>query len=115
MTGQEPWIGDPVVDDGNHCGFGSGPLGEGPKCTNTPTLHLLSESAIHGMVALSTCDQHASIARAAGTLNDEHPYGPDCQNQSTLWSRLGRCLPDTTETVPCVVDGVPCPKPGCIC
>ena len=89
----EPWIGDATADDAGTCSFNSGALGEGPRCSEQPTLHVKTESAMHGVVALPTCDRHAPIARAAGLLLDEHPYGPGCRGQTSFWTANGICLP----------------------
>lgn len=90
----EPWIGDAVTENDSTCNFSSGPLGEGPRCTNPATLHIRSESAIHGVVSLATCDTHAEIARGAGLNPDEHPYGPGCEGDFSYWTTEGYCLPD---------------------
>lgn len=92
----EPWIGDATTEAGDECNFSAGALGDGPKCQQRATRHVLSESAMHGLVALTTCDVHAPIARSAGVLNDEHAYGPGCSGLSSLWTQAGYCLPDAS-------------------
>lgn len=92
MTNLDPWIGEAVSVAVAECGFAAGALGEGPKCTHPPTTHLMSESAMHGIVSLSACDSHARIARLAGVLMGEHPYGPGCVAVETIFQPHG-CAP----------------------
>lgn len=72
----DPWIGD--VNDGPDgvCCYSAQP-GQ-PQCGKKATLHISSESAIYGPVALPTCDRHAATARNAGPFVAEHAYGPHC-------------------------------------
>lgn len=52
---------------------------DGRPCGAPVTLHVMSESAIHGGRCLPTCEPHAPAARAAGVYLDEHsPSWPDC-------------------------------------
>ena len=79
----EPWIGDENTGDPGICTYA---FDEGsPHCGESATVHVLSESAIHGLVALPTCDRHASIARSAGPYLGEHRYGAACSAPKTLW------------------------------
>jgi hypothetical protein len=59
----------------------------GRPCGAPVTLHVMSESAIHGGRCLPTCEPHAPAARAAGVYVDEH---------SPSWPGCG-CTPDTDE------------------
>lgn len=93
----DPWIGDATTKETSGCGFGGSGPGDGPKCTDPATVHVMSESAIHGVVSLSACDRHAPIARAAGPLIDEHPFGPGCDSQPSYWTPSGYCLPIAPE------------------
>lgn len=86
----EPWIGD--VNEGPRGGCCYADKPGDPECRNPATVHILSESAIHGQVTLPTCDRHASTARAAGPVLGEHPYGSACQG-AAVWWRFDGCVP----------------------
>jgi hypothetical protein len=89
MTSYEPWIGeDTTGGDGTDCRARWGP--GWPACGATATIHILSESAIDGVVCLKTCEAHAPMARAAGVYVDEHsPSFPGC-----------RCIPPAPASQP---------------
>jgi hypothetical protein len=88
----EPWIGDENTDAPGQCTYASKP-GQ-PQCGAPATLHVMSESAIYGAVALVACDVHASIARDAGPFLGEHPYTVNCSGRVSWW-RLDGCSPDS--------------------
>jgi hypothetical protein len=88
----EPWIGDENLEMPGQCTFATEP-GQ-PRCGAPATLHIASESAIYGAVSLTTCDEHAPIARAAGPYLGEHPYTADCSGRLSWW-RLDGCSPDS--------------------
>ena len=91
----EPWIGD-ENDRGSACGFGLDEFDPSKgHCPERATVHIWSESAIHGEVSLSTCGRHAPLARAAGRFLGEHPFGEGCQAHST-WFRADGCVPSET-------------------
>jgi hypothetical protein len=79
----EPWIGDENADDPGICTYSPAP--ERPVCGLPATVHVLTESAIHGVVGLASCDEHMFTARAAGPYISEHPYGPGCSNRPARW------------------------------
>lgn len=70
-----------------------------PQCGKAATIHVLLDSPEYGVVGLSTCDGHASIARAAGTWIDEHPFAGVCGFPSTRWES-GRCVIDDSGVEP---------------
>lgn len=71
----EPWIGDLSTGPGCRLRWGV----DGPICGAPVTLHVLTESAARGKTSLSTCETHASVARAAGVWLGEHsPSFPGC-------------------------------------
>lgn len=77
------WIGQAATSAG--CRFRHDIAGR--PCGAPVTLHVMSESAIHGGRCLPTCEPHAPAARAAGVYVDEHsPSWPGCA-----------CKPDTDE------------------
>lgn len=82
----EPWIGDATEEGESGCGFNAGALGDGPRCGGPVVMHILSESAMYGLVTVSPCAEHLAIARAAGVWMDEHGYGPGCEGEETLWT-----------------------------
>jgi len=86
----DPWIGDRAADSPGTCCFAVAP-GQ-PRCDQAATIHILSESAIHRLVALATCDRHAPIGRAAGATIAEHSFGPGCAASRPSW-RDDHCEP----------------------
>jgi hypothetical protein len=90
----EPWIGDENTEPGGVCAYGGIDPGH-PHCGDGATVHILSESAIHGPVGLPTCDRHAPIARGAGLYLGEHAYGPACRAPITFWQVDGCNLEET--------------------
>lgn len=85
----EPWIGDESTGLDGTCTYAPKPGDE--KCGSPATRHLMSESAIYGLVSLPTCDLHAPVARAASPWLGEHPYAPDCSGRWSRW-RLDGCI-----------------------
>ena len=89
----EPWIGDEMADHPGRCIYSLDEFDPNSSVCGAPaTVHVCSESAMYGEVSLSTCDRHAPIARAAGRLVGEHPFGDGCRAHST-WFRLDGCVP----------------------
>lgn len=85
---RDPWIGDEVANDDGSCRFGLDEFAteqDAKLCGQPAAVHVLSESAVHGVVALSTCARHAVIARAAGVFLGEHAYTAACATPATLW------------------------------
>lgn len=72
----KPFVGPPTVPDAG-CAYAADI--DAQPCGRPPTLHLLVDSAGWGLVALDTCDGHASIGRASGRFIEEHPYGDPCR------------------------------------
>jgi len=64
-----------------------------PRCTNTATIHILTDDPHYGPIALPTCDDHAPIARAAGTHLLEHHHEGWCGLPGTRWVHepVNRC------------------------
>jgi hypothetical protein len=85
----EPWIGDENTDRPGICTFAPRPGDEG--CGAPATRHIMSESAIYGLVALPTCDVHAQLARTAGPWIGEHEYTSNCSGRWSRW-RLDGCV-----------------------
>lgn len=50
-------------------------------CGEAEQVHILAHCP-WGIVALSSCAEHAPVARAAGNPLAEHIYGPACVDQS---------------------------------
>jgi hypothetical protein len=83
----EPWIGDESTDSPDGCHYSDKP--GVPRCGAVATVHILSESAITGLLALSACDRHAPIARAAGPYLGEHAFGAGCMAIPSMWHDEG--------------------------
>lgn len=78
MTTYEPWIGEETIGPGTDCRSRWAP--GWPPCGAPATIHIMSESAIDGVVCLRMCETHAPAARAAGVHLDEHsPSFPGCR------------------------------------
>lgn len=76
-AGGEPWIGERNTEPGCSCRLIQAE--DAPFCGAPVTVHVVSESAIHGPVRLSTCPDHLDFARNAGNLLNEHtPGDADC-------------------------------------
>lgn len=78
----EPFVGAPDHDR-TRCGFSLEP--DAPRCADAPTRHLLVRSDAWGLVALSSCEEHAPVANAAGELRGEHPYTIACAHPAARW------------------------------
>lgn len=79
----EPWIGSDASASGMGCRQRWGP--GWPPCGALVTIHVLSESAIDGVVCLQVCEPHARTAREAGVYVDEHsPSFPGCRCRPTV-------------------------------
>jgi hypothetical protein len=89
----EPWIGD-EGDRPGLCEYRGLDYG-GEKCGDRATVHVLSESAMYGVVSLPTCDRHAPVAREAGVYKGEHAYGQTCMYPLTFWQADGCHLEET--------------------
>lgn len=74
----EPFIGLPSDDLSGRCGYALDI--DQPGCTSPATVHLRVQSQAWGVVAMSACDLHLSIAESAATVLDRHPYGPGCSS-----------------------------------
>jgi hypothetical protein len=72
----EPFVGAPT--DGQGCAF-SAAL-DAPACGADAVTHILSEAPGWGPVGLETCTRHEPVARAAGAVMGEHPWGPLCRS-----------------------------------
>lgn len=82
MTTHEPWIGSDASGTGTGCRQRWGP--GWPPCGAPVTIHVLSESAIDGVVCLQVCEPHAQTAREAGIYTGEHsPSYPGCRCRPT--------------------------------
>lgn len=104
----EPWIGDDPTGSGCRVHWAPG----WPACGEPVTLHVMSESAIDGVVCLPTCERHARHARDAGVYVDEHsPSYPGCRctpraveaaqsTRSGPASGLGSIIPGSEIDVP---------------
>jgi len=90
MSG-EPWIGDKSTQSSDSCHYSDGP--GSPHCGLAATVHILSESAITGLLGLVACDRHASTARAAGPYLGEHAFGANCAASPSLWFDEGCEVP----------------------
>ncbi len=77
----EPYVGLPTEGEG--CAFSA--VLDSPSCGLPPTVHIHSRATAWGDVGLVACDAHADIARTAGQLIAEHPYGPDCPESTICW------------------------------
>jgi hypothetical protein len=76
-TSVDPWIGDRSAGVG--CGFALTQADNAPRCGQPVAVHVVAESVIHGLVRLSTCPDHAAIARKAGPVHSEHtPRDTQC-------------------------------------
>jgi hypothetical protein len=88
----EPWIGDVNTDRPGMCTYAPQPGDE--RCGAPATRHIMSESAIYGLVALPACDTHAPLARAAGPFLGDHAFTADCSGHWSRW-RLDGCVRDS--------------------
>lgn len=70
-----PFVGPPTVG-GVGCAFALDL--DHPACGVPSATHILSKAPGWGPVALDTCADHASLARAAGAVMAEHEYGALC-------------------------------------
>lgn len=79
-----PFVGLPDDNPGT-CAFAGVDL-TGDRCAQQPTTHLRVMAPGWGDVALATCDGHEPLARAAGTVLDEHPWNRDtCSTAREPW------------------------------
>ncbi len=74
----EPGIGTRLKPGETGCGFTT--VAGGTICSVPPVVHLCVESAIHGLVGVSSCLHHLAIARTAGILRARHRYTDGCGN-----------------------------------
>jgi hypothetical protein len=76
-----PYVGLP--SSGTGCAFAAEL--DSPECGQPPALHIQVRSDAWGEVALITCADHASLARASGSWITEHNYGADCPESALCW------------------------------
>lgn len=70
-------------------------------CGAPAVTHMLSDTNEHGMVGLTACEEHVSVARHVGHYLAEHPYRGWCGMPGTGWSmRVNACLIDATAVDP---------------
>lgn len=80
MSTYEPWIGPPATGSGCRARWSPG----WPACGAPVTIHVLSESAIDGVINIPVCEAHAPSARVAGVYTGEHsPSFPGCVCRDT--------------------------------
>ncbi len=84
----EPAIGDVSFAPADICAWTEVP--GGPFCGAPAHWHFLSESAVYGLVQLTSCDTHAGVARAAGVLHGEHLHGENCRTVGLASHWAGR-------------------------
>ena len=75
-----PTVGPPTMGTG--CAHGADL--DSPACGAAPAQHVRVLSA-WGDVALTTCADHAQVARECGTIVQEHRYGAAC-TAGECWS-----------------------------
>lgn len=75
----KPFVGPPDLGPTDTCAFA--PSLDTPRCTQPPAVHIQTDSP-WGKVALNACPAHVTIARAAGQVIAEHPWGPGCDGDS---------------------------------
>ncbi|MFC0626149.1 hypothetical protein [Kribbella deserti] len=88
----EPWIGDAATNDHGGCRYALNEFAAAEdirRCGAPATVHIMSESAMHGLVSLASCEKHADIARAAGAYVGEHRFGPNCAGVETVFGADG--------------------------
>lgn len=65
---------------------------DGQTCGRPAVVHIMAFGDDVGTVQVESCRRHAALARLAGDLVAEHPYGPRCD--------AGRCWPVSPNGVP---------------
>jgi hypothetical protein len=103
VVGVEPHIGAASDEYRPVCLYSPRPgLAE---CGLLATRHVLTEDGRYGTVALPTCEDHAPVARLAGSLLAEHSFEGWCGFPSTIWHEaLNICLLDDSAEEPSVVE-----------
>lgn len=75
-----------------------------PQCGSAATVHVLTDCAPYGLVALTSCDNHAPIARVAGEFRAEHVHEGFCGFPATIWHLAeNRCVLDDSGAEPLLV------------
>lgn len=90
-----PRVGPPVPDAEQHTPHCSYRNADQQPCGAPATVHLLV--ATNGTVAtvLSSCDEHAPIARSAAIVRQEHAYDVWCDMPGAVWNtEINRCALD---------------------
>ncbi len=64
-------------------------------CGQPAAIHVLTDSPGYGLVALASCAEHASVARAAGPAIDEHVHHGVCGIPGVLWFHDGCRIDDS--------------------
>lgn len=93
--GDVPRVGAPTSEDrryGTLCGWSRVP--GSAQCETAAIVHVLTESARHGVVALTACEEHAPVARMAGAAVAEHRFQGFCELPGALWAPENRCVLD---------------------
>lgn len=80
-----PSVGLPTVTAGG-CAY-SADL-DTRSCGQPCTIHVAVRSRAWGTVSLASCGDHASIARASGTVLGSHAYLPACET-TDCWEGIG--------------------------
>lgn len=99
MTRIPPTVGAASDEYRAVCVYSRSP-GE-PQCDAPATVHVMTDSAEYGVVALASCDTHAPIARAAGEYVMEHEHAGLCGLPGTIWHLAeNRCVVDDSGVEP---------------
>lgn len=97
-----PWVGPESDDYRAVCLYA--PVPGAPRCDDPATAHILVADEKYGTVSLVACDRHASTARAAAPVVDEHRHEGVCGFPSTLWmANPSRCVLDDSGEEPALV------------
>lgn len=91
MSGK--YVGPPV-DEPYSAACSYSPTPDDPICGAEGSVHILGESAHHGLVALVACDSHVAAARVSARVLGEHRHAGFCSFPGALWTDEG-----------CVLDG----------
>lgn len=78
-----PYIGERSDEHRSVCVYALRP--GMPKCGASASHHVRLMGDSHGEVALTTCEEHLSVAQRAGTFLQQHPHAGVCGLPSTIW------------------------------
>lgn len=92
-----PWVGPPSDEYRAVCVYAEEP--GATQCSAPATLHVKVDDPGYGTAALSTCDQHAPIARGAGQFIEEHTYEGFCDIAGSIWVD-NQCVLDVSGVEP---------------